>query len=250
MTLFVDNVIPTIQDAASEIGENLKPLFESLSTFFTDTFVPAMKTVYGFIKDYLVPIFQSVLKPILDGLLNVWNAIAKAITDNQEAFNLLKKGLEALLTIAKLVAPYIGGTFKLAFNGIAAVINGISTAIDGLVAGINLAISAVNLLIRAYNTVNNIVPGSKDLSTIPKLASGGAVSPNRPYIVGEAGAELFVPSSSGKIVPNNQLGGGGSVININVSGALDPEGTARSIINVLNNSFYRGTNGAQNLQFA
>lgn len=250
VTLFVDNVIPTIQSATTEIGENLKPIFESLGAFFTDTFVPAMKTIYGYMNDYLIPIFKSVLKPILDGLVTVWNAIAKAIKDNQEAFNLLKVGLEALLTVAKLVAPYIGGAFKLAFNGIAAIINGISKAIDGLVAGINLAIAAVNLLIKAYNIVNNLVPGSKDLSTIPKLASGGAVSPNRPYIVGEAGAELFVPSSSGRIVPNNKLGGGGSVININVSGALDPEGTARSIINVLNNSFYRGTNGAQNLQFA
>jgi hypothetical protein len=41
--------------------------------------------------------------------------------------------------------------------------------------------------------------------------------------------------------------GGGTVINLNVSGAIDPEGTARTIINVLNNSFYRGTNGANAL---
>lgn len=250
ISFFVDNVIPTIQTAASEVGENLKPVFESLSTFFTETFIPAMQNVWTFINDQLIPILSTVLRPILNGLVTVWNAIAKAIKDNQEAFNLLKIGLDALLAVAKLVAPYIGGAFKLAFSGIAVIINGISKAIDGLVAGINLAISAVNLLIKAYNIVNNLVPGSKDLSTIPKLASGGAVSPNRPYIVGEAGAELFVPSSSGRIVPNNKLGGGGSVININVSGALDPEGTARSIINVLNNSFYRGTNGAQNLQFA
>jgi hypothetical protein len=49
------------------------------------------------------------------------------------------------------------------------------------------------------------------------------------------------------ITPNNRLGGGNTTINLNVSGAIDPEGTARSIINVLNNSFYRGTNGANNL---
>jgi hypothetical protein len=53
-----------------------------------------------------------------------------------------------------------------------------------------------------------------------------------------------VPSSSGRIVPNNKIGGGGTVININVTGAIDSEGTARSIINALNNSFYRGTGGA------
>ena len=37
---------------------------------------------------------------------------------------------------------------------------------------------------------------------------GGTVTANRPYIVGEAGAELFVPNKTGTIVPNNRLGGG------------------------------------------
>ena len=40
-------------------------------------------------------------------------------------------------------------------------------------------------------------------------ADGGPVSRNTPYIVGERGPEMFVPSSSGNIVPNNQLQGGG-----------------------------------------
>jgi large-conductance mechanosensitive channel len=33
-------------------------------------------------------------------------------------------------------------------------------------------------------------------------------------------------------------------ININVSGAIDPEGTARTIVDTLNDSYYRGTGGA------
>ena len=34
---------------------------------------------------------------------------------------------------------------------------------------------------------------------------------------------------------------------VNVTGAIDPEGTARTIVNTLNNSYYRGTGGAGNL---
>ena len=34
---------------------------------------------------------------------------------------------------------------------------------------------------------------------------------------------------------------------VNVSGAIDPEGTARTIVNTLNSSFYRGTGGAGGL---
>lgn len=42
-------------------------------------------------------------------------------------------------------------------------------------------------------------------------AEGGPVSANSPYIVGERGPELFVPRSSGNIVPNGEFGGGGSM---------------------------------------
>ena len=37
-------------------------------------------------------------------------------------------------------------------------------------------------------------------------------------------------------------------INITVNGAIDAEGTARTIVDTLNNSFFRGTGGASNLQ--
>ena len=38
-------------------------------------------------------------------------------------------------------------------------------------------------------------------------------------------------------------------IDITVNGAIDPEGTSRTIVNTLNNSFYRGTSGAGALVF-
>jgi hypothetical protein len=44
--------------------------------------------------------------------------------------------------------------------------------------------------------------------------------------------------------------GTGTVINLTVTGALDSEGTARTIVDTLNNSYYRGTGGAMNLQNA
>jgi len=40
----------------------------------------------------------------------------------------------------------------------------------------------------------------------------------------------------------------GSTINVTVNGAIDSEGTARTIVNTLNDSFYRGTGGAGQLQ--
>jgi len=52
----------------------------------------------------------------------------------------------------------------------------------------------------------------------PGKQFGGSVAGGKPHIVGEAGPELFVPGSSGSVVPNHQLGGGTNVVqNINVS---------------------------------
>jgi phage-related minor tail protein len=64
-------------------------------------------------------------------------------------------------------------------------------------------------------TINTIggLPGMTSLSSqyagqfVQQRAAGGPVSANRPYIVGEVGPELFVPSQSGAIVPNHAMGG-------------------------------------------
>lgn len=51
---------------------------------------------------------------------------------------------------------------------------------------------------------------------IPFLADGGKTVGGRPYIVGERGPELFVPSTAGTVVPNDQLGMGTSgPVNVN-----------------------------------
>ena len=54
---------------------------------------------------------------------------------------------------------------------------------------------------------------------VPMLAMGGPVSAGSPYVVGEKGPELFVPSSSGSIVPNSKMssGGGGGMGGVTVN---------------------------------
>lgn len=54
------------------------------------------------------------------------------------------------------------------------------------------------------------------------FAGGGTVLPGLPAIVGERGPELFVPHTAGRIVPNNQLGGGDTHIHVDARGAHDP----------------------------
>jgi hypothetical protein len=66
---------------------------------------------------------------------------------------------------------------------------------------------------------------------LPGRAGGGPVAPGRPYLVGERGPELFVPTASGRIDP----GGGGAAardikmsITVNAPGGTAPEALAKS----------------------
>jgi phage-related minor tail protein len=45
-------------------------------------------------------------------------------------------------------------------------------------------------------------------------AAGGSVTNNTPYLVGERGPEVFMPSGSGTIIPNNQIGNMGGTTNV------------------------------------
>tara|TARA_R100000655_G_scaffold24208_4_gene48631 strand:+ start:2878 stop:4815 length:1938 start_codon:yes stop_codon:yes gene_type:complete len=59
---------------------------------------------------------------------------------------------------------------------------------------------------------------------MPMMAKGGAVSKGQPTIVGERGAELFVPNSSGQIQQSARGTGGGSVnVNFNIN-TIDSRG--------------------------
>ncbi len=59
-------------------------------------------------------------------------------------------------------------------------------------------------------------------SGVTGKATGGPVSAGSPYIVGERGPELFMPSGSGTIIPNNQMGMGSTTnVTNNYINAID-----------------------------
>ena len=79
-----------------------------------------------------------------------------------------------------------------------------------------------DLLFKTFGGVGTgDVPNAYASSTTASFtkASGGTVSSNTPYLVGERGPEMFVPGASGTIIPTNNLasamGGGGQTVNYN-----------------------------------
>ena len=119
-------------------------------------------------------------------------------------------------------AKRIKGIFKEIGNDIA---TGISDALVDAIQGTRSLADAARAIINDLATsllklgVNTLLKRSFGgiFSNLPGLATGGPASAGRSYLVGERGPEIFTPKSSGTVIPNNMIGGGGVVNNINVS---------------------------------
>ena len=243
---FVDKVIPTIQKLAEELGPKLTPVFTTLTGYIRDFVIPTFKAIWGFITDFVIPALESYLTPIINGLRSAFEKVTEKIVENKEKLEPLFTVFKAVATFARDVyAPVVGKILGGAFSVLGTAVGIVIDIFANLVDVVNKAFNAIKAIVSFIknNPVTQTIGGAIDFAFGGGKAAGGPVMGGTSYLVGERGAEIFTPSSSGFITPNNKLGGG-TVINLNVSGAIDPEGTARSIINVLNNSFYRGTNGA------
>jgi len=150
----------------------------------------------------------------------------------------------------------MGGVLKLAIQGIGIALGVVINVVASLISGFQTLFGIINSVVSSIQKLVNLVANNPAVKGIAGVissafggfrANGGSVSAGTPYVVGEKGAELFVPSSNGTIVPNGGMGG--STINITVNGAIDAEGTARTIVDVLNRSNARGTLGANRLAF-
>lgn len=76
------------------------------------------------------------------------------------------------------------------------------------------------LQLKVIEPLLNTVFTAFGMPTLEKRAGGGTVQANRPVLVGERGAEIFVPNTSGSIMnhaDSRGVGGGGLVVNQQIS---------------------------------
>ena len=105
------------------------------------------------------------------------------------------------------------------------VVSAIESAIDGsksLAESFSGLLKQLAMMIIKQKIIGSFASlgGGGLLGLIPGLADGGPARAGRPHIVGERGPELFVPNSSGTVVPNHAMGGGASVtVNVDASGS-------------------------------
>ena len=250
LSAFVDKGVPAISKFADSLGKTLGPAFAQIFTFIRDDLLPILITWWKFLYEEVIPAIISVVGPILLSIKSAFDKISGAIKDNstelQPFFDLLRKVWEFS---KKYLIPEFSGPFVFALNAIATLVSTLIVGFSQLVGFMSKAFTQAQNIVNLIKNNADIFSGQAGLlgfalGKITGKASGGPVTSGSSYIVGERGPELFTPNASGMITPNNRLGGGSTTINLNVTGAIDPEGTARSIINVLNNSFYRGTGGS------
>ena len=174
---------------------------------------------------------QNLVQAALDGTEKeerIKQAIAKATKDMTAAE---KEKVEAIIrgTAALKEQKDVQDKLQKVYDQIG------STIANSIVSGIQAAVDQTKTLAEVASDtlrnianillqlgVNTLLKSTKiDLfKNLPGFANGGNPPVNRPSIVGERGPELFVPRSSGTIIPNNALGGGANVtVNVDASGS-------------------------------
>jgi hypothetical protein len=250
VTIFIDKVVPALQTIGDNICRNFKAPLQDVQKFIVDFVIPALQGIYNFIRDFIVPIIVNIFRPALEGLLGAFNSVRRAINDNEADLQPLYNLFRAVAGFVRdNVAPAIGTILKTAFDVLGTALSAIIRSLSSVVNFLDNMIDKVKdfiALVRANPIVSGI-SGLIDRVFGGGRAAGGPVNAGTTYLVGEKGPELFTPGISGNIIPNHKISGGsggGATFNITVNGALDPEGVARTIVNVLNNSSYRGTLGS------
>ena len=224
----------------------------------------------------LLPILQSLLDIILNKVVPGFEKFSKLFDPIKDAIDRNKDSFKAL---GSFIVDYIVPVFTVALGGaisfvakiaggVIDIVGGVINVIRGLVSG---AIDGINAIIKAYNAIPilpNIPTISKPSFTTPtveapkittptyvapKISSSGTTSASSSTNAASSSAAKVTEALGGGFAQNSGvstttlagiMAASGDTINITVNGAIDKEGTARQIVEILNDSSYRGTGGS------
>jgi len=112
------------------------------------------------------------------------------------------------------------------YQGIASTVqSGLVDAIDGAITGTMTLGEVASSVFGSIRRQLIDFGATSLLRAIPGIggffADGGVTKPNKSYIVGERGPELFTPGVTGRVTPNHEMGGSSTniVVNVDASGS-------------------------------
>jgi hypothetical protein len=205
-----------ILDAVTPLVENIVTYIVPAVQSFIDGFTGGSGLKNAFTQ--IIDVAKVIFIPVLNGVQSVFNKVKDAVKDNEEEFR-------ALWSFTKnVLAPFLGGAFKIAFEVV-------GTVIANTISGVAKLIALFEKLFNAGKKVAGFltfgaIGGSNISFTMPDSSSGFSIPP-------------IMPTTKGALVGQSMV-----TNNITVNGAIDSESAARQIVQVLNQSSYRGTLGA------
>ena len=241
-----------------------------------DEMVGTLSTLDNSIKTFVQQIFE--------GLRSAFNKIKATVIENKDEFQAF---FDVVKAAAPIIDKVIGAAFNVAGTVASTVLNLISNVLGALKTIINTAIDGINLVIRGLNLIKpgpdiasigkigsstgssstggisvpraSLPSGFKPaaaVTTKPTVTVTPTITPTPVATVAASAAAAAKAAAANTAVSSNFNPGRfrmaeerdrQTTINLTVNGAFDKEGTARTIVETLNNSYYRGTGGATGL---
>ena len=193
-------------------------------------------------KDFSTYILEQLenIKGALKGVGNETENLSKAVeTKPPSAFENLINSMkrlreqgkdvqESLVDIGNKALDGLGKAFTDAITGAKKFSEAIRSMAKSVIDSLLQMLIQKYIVDAAFGAITDFFNPSSTDSATPK-AMGGPVQRNSAYMVGERGPELFVPNSSGSIIPNNKMSsGGGIVLNQTINISTGVQSTVRS----------------------
>jgi hypothetical protein len=274
-------LLPILDQLLKFINENALPAIQAFSAAFSLTKGDGFGKVITDVGSTLKKTFT----PIIEGVKSVFDNVKTAVMNSKDEF---KAFWDVVKFIAPLIGSTIGKALSVVGDIAEVVITIIAKVLGAIKPLLNTAIDGINAIIKGYNAVQwgkdvpyipKIGGGSGStttgalgnfsmstgstmtttgVTTVPSGVATGGTTTGGATASGIATAARVAAAASNNIVSGNFNPGsfrmaenvGMTTINLTVTGAFDREGTARTIVETLNDSFYRGTGGATSLQIA
>ena len=227
-------------EGAFAFGEQVKKVIKTVISLKDEIIVVGGVLAALFVTSKIAGAVAGTIT-LIKGIITVFNALRASaiIAGVAQAFALnpllgvaaVAVGAAVLAGAAALVGSSDGGGGNVQNNG------GFSGTTPG---GQSFAGTLKTPVVPKITTGGGGTGGGGGLATAATMAASAAASSSN-IVTGSFGAGSFRAAEAAS---------SGTTINLNVTGALDSEGTARTIVNTLNDSFYRGTGGASSLQTA
>ena len=197
--------------------DSVRTAAESLGEFLSGGFVTAINTLMTFL---CMPSTDEEGNVDAGGGNTLFNALG-------EIFGLF----ESIYATSQLLAQYWVGSFVSASVTMRNEAGTATSVVEGLGNSAQTAADHFyNLAERIYDVIDAYLDlmrvkgggggGGTGKSTDLFKASGGPVSAGSPYVVGELGPEVFIPSTSGTIIPNDRVSAGGPTVNVIFQGQV------------------------------